>query len=182
MQHLATCCSTNNLSLNTEKTKEVIVNYRKTKGCTNSPVHINGTEVERVFSFKLLSVHISEDLSWTLNTSYLVKKVYQRLYLLRRIRKDHLSPQILTNFYCCTIESVLTNCVTVWYSGSNVADRKALQKVVKNAQRTIGAHLPAIGDIHHQHCVHRAHSIIRDSFHLNHTHTTILEEIQEHPC
>ncbi|KAK1794359.1 hypothetical protein P4O66_011237, partial [Electrophorus voltai] len=109
-------------------TKELIVENRKTKGCTYSPVHINGTEVERVSSFKFLGVHISEDLSWTLNTSHLVKKVYQHLYFLRRLRKDHLSPQILANFYRCTIESVLTNCVTVWYGGATVADRKALKK------------------------------------------------------
>ncbi|KAK1805550.1 hypothetical protein P4O66_019211 [Electrophorus voltai] len=69
LQHLATWCSSNNLSLSTEKTKELIVDYRKSKGCTHSPVHINGTEVERVSSFKFLGVHISEDLPWTLNTS-----------------------------------------------------------------------------------------------------------------
>ncbi|CAB1421556.1 unnamed protein product [Pleuronectes platessa] len=38
----------------------------------------------------------------------------RRLFFLRRLKKAHLSPQILVNFYCCTIESILTNCISVW--------------------------------------------------------------------
>ncbi|KAK1798910.1 hypothetical protein P4O66_007179 [Electrophorus voltai] len=57
IQHLATWCSTNNLSLNNKKTKELFVDYRKTKGCTHSLVHINGTEVEYIG--KLDSITIS---------------------------------------------------------------------------------------------------------------------------
>jgi len=108
VQHLAEWCATNNLALNTKKTKELIVDFRKKSG-TPTPILIDGTEVERVTSFKFLGVHISEDLSWSLNTSTLVKKAHQRLFFLRRLKKAHLSPQILMNFYRCTIESILTN-------------------------------------------------------------------------
>ena len=114
VQHLAEWCSDNNLALNTKKTKELIVDFRKKAG-THIPIHINGMEVERVASFKFLGVHISEDLSWTLNTSSLVKKAHQRLFFLRKLKKVHLSSQILVNFYSCTIESILTNCITLWY-------------------------------------------------------------------
>uniref|UniRef100_A0AAR2JVL9 Reverse transcriptase domain-containing protein n=1 Tax=Pygocentrus nattereri TaxID=42514 RepID=A0AAR2JVL9_PYGNA len=168
IQHLTSWCTTNNLILNTGKTKELIVDYRKTKGCTHSPVYINGAEVERVSSFRFLGIHISADLSWSFNTSHLIKKAQQRLYFLRRLKQDRLSPQILTNFYRCTIESILTNCVTVWYSSSTVAERKSLQRVVRTAQRITGMQLPAIKDIHHQRCVRRAHSIIKDPSHPNH--------------
>src|SRR4029434_5762708 len=89
----------------------------------------------------ILGVHISEDLSWTLNTSTIVKKAHQRLFFLRRLKKVNLSSQILVNFYRCTIESILTNCITVWYDSCSVADRKGLQRVVKNAQRITDAKL-----------------------------------------
>ncbi|KAF0024967.1 hypothetical protein F2P81_021848, partial [Scophthalmus maximus] len=105
-------CTDNNLALRTNNTKELIVDFRK-KGGTHTPV---STEVEHVSSFKFLGVHISEDLSWTLNTSTLVKKAHQRLFFLRRLKKAHLSPQILVNFYRCTIESILTNCISVCLS------------------------------------------------------------------
>src|SRR4029434_7958431 len=102
-----------NLSLNTKKIKELIVDFRKTKGGTHTPIRINRTEVERVAGFKFQGVHISEDLSWTLNTSTLVNKVHQRLFFLRRLKKAHLYSQILVNFNRCTIESILTNCISV---------------------------------------------------------------------
>ncbi|KAI5615474.1 gastrula zinc finger protein XlCGF28.1-like [Silurus asotus] len=132
------------------------------------PVNINGTEVERVSSFKFLGVHISEDLSWQQNTSALVKKAQQRLYFLRSLKKSHLSPRILTSFYRCVIESILTNSITVWYGGSTVCERKALQRVVKTAQRITGTQLPSIEHLHHSKCLRRAHSIIKDSSHPSH--------------
>ncbi|KAI3375577.1 hypothetical protein L3Q82_003700 [Scortum barcoo] len=101
--------------------------------------------VERVSSFKFLGIHISENLSWTANTSSLIKKAHQRLFFLRTLKKNHLSTAIpMGNFYRCAIESILTNCITVWYGNCSVADRKALQRVVKTAQRITKTPLPAI--------------------------------------
>ncbi|KAF7690822.1 hypothetical protein HF521_011119, partial [Silurus meridionalis] len=102
------------------------------------------------------------------NTSALVKKAQQRLYFLRSLKKSHLSPGILTSFYRCIIESILTNSITVWYGGSTVCERKALQRVVKTAQRITGTQLPAIEHLHHSRCLRRAHSIIKDSSHPSH--------------
>ena len=44
-----------------------------------------------------------------------VKKVQQRLFNLRRLKKFGLAPKTLTNFYRCTIESILSGCITAWY-------------------------------------------------------------------
>ena len=88
--------------------QQLIVDYRRSNDGTHTPVRINGTEVERVTSFKFLGVHISKDLCWTLNTSTLIKKAHQHLFFLRRLKTVHLSPQILVNR--CTIDSILTKC------------------------------------------------------------------------
>jgi hypothetical protein len=106
-------CHDNNLSLSVSKTKELIVDFRK-KRREHGPVHINGTAVERVTSFKFLDVHITKDLSWTNNTT-LVKRVQQCLYLLRLLKKFGVPPRVLSKYYSCTIESVLTSCITAWY-------------------------------------------------------------------
>ena len=137
-------------------------------------VRINGTEVERVTSYRFLGVHISEDLSWTLNTSKLIKKAHQRLFFLRKLKKAHLSPQILVNFYRSIIESILTNCVTVWYGNCSVSDRKALQRVVKTAQRIIGSSLPSIEAVQHKRCLRKARGICMDCSHPNHSLFTLL--------
>ncbi|KAI5094887.1 protein GUCD1 [Silurus meridionalis] len=111
--------------------KSLIVDFRKSNSRRHFPVNINGIDVERVSSFKFLGVHISEDLSWHQNTSALDWKARQRLYFLKSLKKAHLSPEILTSFYRCMIESILTNSITVWYGSFTVCERKALQRVVK---------------------------------------------------
>lgn len=165
IQHLAMWCTDNNLLLNTTKTKELIVDFRKERRGSHDPIHINGMAVEPVSSFKFLGTHISEDLSWNTNTSSLVKKAHQRLFFLRTLKRNQLSSAVLVNFYRCTIESILTNCVTVWYGSCSVAERKTLQRVVKTAQRIIGTPLTAIEDIQKKHCLRRARSILKDSSH-----------------
>ncbi|KAI4896159.1 hypothetical protein NFI96_032373 [Prochilodus magdalenae] len=113
VQHLSVCCHDNNLTLNTQKTKEIIMDLRRSRSQAHPPVYISEAAVEQVTSFKFLGTHISSDLTWSLNSSVLVKKVQQRLYFLRSLKKFHLSPRILVNFYRCTIESILTNGISV---------------------------------------------------------------------
>ncbi|KAK3553760.1 hypothetical protein QTP70_009182 [Hemibagrus guttatus] len=74
IQSLSAWCSMNNLTLNATKTKELIVDLQKSNSSRHSSIYINGSEVEHVSSFKFLGVHISEDLSWHLNISTLVRK------------------------------------------------------------------------------------------------------------
>ncbi|KAK3509782.1 hypothetical protein QTP70_010747 [Hemibagrus guttatus] len=83
IQSLSAWCSINNFTLNATKTKELIVDVQKCNSSRHSPIYINGSEVEHVSSFKFLGIHISEDLSWRLNTSTLVRKTQQRLYFQR---------------------------------------------------------------------------------------------------
>ncbi|XP_059808501.1 uncharacterized protein LOC132382385 [Hypanus sabinus] len=174
VRQLAAWCADNNLALDTQKTKEIIVDFRHARSHTHIPIYINGAVVERVSSFKILGIHIPEDLTWSLNSSILIKKVQQRLYFLWSIKKAHLCPRILTDFYRCTIESILTNCISEWYGNCPVSDHKALQRVVKTAQQIIGTQLPTIENSYHKCCLGRAKSIIKDAFHPNHGLFTLL--------
>ncbi len=73
--------------------------------------------------------------TWTTRIQTQVKKARQRLYHLRQLRKFRVSPTILKTFYSGTIESVLTQCISVWYGNSSSQDCKALQRVVRLAER-----------------------------------------------
>ncbi len=73
VSRLAGWCRDNNLSLNVEKTKEIVVDFRRVHA-QHAPLTINGATVERASSTKFLGVHITEDLSWTNNTAALAKK------------------------------------------------------------------------------------------------------------
>ncbi|TWW75006.1 putative RNA-directed DNA polymerase from transposon BS [Takifugu flavidus] len=173
VDRLATWCHNNNLLLNTNKTKELVLDFRRKTGI-HPPIHINGAAVERVSSFKFLGIHLSQDLTWTTNCSSLVKKAHQRLFFLRTLKKHHLSSDILVNFFRCTIESILTSCITVWYGNCSASDQKALQKVVKTAQRIAAASLPAIEDIYRRRCHRRAKKVTKDSCHPAHGLFTLM--------
>ncbi len=109
--------------------------FRKRQQRPYTPLMISGTPVERVSSFKYLGVNISEDLTWTTHIQTQVKKARQRLYHLQQLRKFRVSPAILKTFYSGAIESVLTQCILVWYGNSSNQDCKALQRVVRLAER-----------------------------------------------
>lgn len=60
VQDLVSRCSDNNLILNTEKTKELIINFGRSQKLEYAPVFINGERVERVSSLKFLGTYISD--------------------------------------------------------------------------------------------------------------------------
>ena len=99
---LGVWCQENNLSPNVNKTKELIVDFSEQQR-EHPPFHINVTAVETVDSFKFLGVHITDKLKWSTHTDSVVKKAQQRLFNLRRLKKDGLAPKTLTNFYRCTM-------------------------------------------------------------------------------
>ncbi len=121
--------------------------------------------MERVSSFKYLGVNISDDLTWTTHIQTQVKKARQRLYHLRQLRKFRVSPAILKTFYSGAIESVLTQCISVWYNNATNQDCKALQRVVRLAERISGSALPSLQDIYIKCCKSRAAKILKDSTH-----------------
>ncbi|KAI3354422.1 hypothetical protein L3Q82_018945 [Scortum barcoo] len=56
IQHLTQWCSNNNLVLNTSKTKEVIVDYRRSRRTEHAPLLIHGEAVEHVNNIKFLGI------------------------------------------------------------------------------------------------------------------------------
>ena len=160
-------CKDNNLSLNVIKTKEMIVDYRKRR-TERAPILIDGAAVEQVENFKFLGFHITNKLSWSKHTKTVVKRARQSLFPLRRLKRLGMGPQILKRFYSCTIESILTGCITAWYGNGSVSNLKTLQRVVHTARYVTGAKLPAIQDIYSRRCQRKALKIVKDSSHPSH--------------
>ena len=93
-----------------------------------------------------------------------VKVARKRLFFLRRLKKFGMDSVILTNFYRCTIESILPGCITVCYGSCTDRDRKALRSVVRS-EFIIGKKLPALQDSYHTRCLRKAGRILRDCCH-----------------
>ena len=99
---LTSWCNDNNLELNVNETKEMIVDFKRKKSSPPSPLVIDGRTVEIVQHFKFLGSTISINLKWELNAVNIVKKAHQRLYFLRRLGSFALTTQL--NFYRAVIE------------------------------------------------------------------------------
>ena len=162
---LTAWCQDNNLLLNVGKTKEMVVDFCPLRQRTYAPLLVNGAPVERVSCFKYLGVHISEDLTWTTHTDTVVKKARQRLYHLRQLRRFRVSQRILKSFYAATTQSILTGAITVWYGNSSSRDQRALQRVVRSAERIMGTSLPPLQDLYTRRCLGRARRIFKDPHH-----------------
>ena len=137
---------------------ETLVNFGRTQVRDYTPLTINGTTMERVDTFKYL---VSR--SPMIVTVTVVKKARQRLFHLRRLKKFRASRPVLQSFYIYTI--LLTGTITAWYGNTTTQDHKALQRVVRSAERTIGGQLPNLGDTYVKQCKGRTTSILKDPSH-----------------
>lgn len=75
---------------------------------------------------------MSADPSWTINTRTVIKTAQQ--HFSRGLKKYNIKQKLLVTFYHSTIESILSYCITVWFSYCTEAESQRLQGVVKIAQ------------------------------------------------
>ena len=97
------------------------MDYRKNM-TEHAPILIDGAALDQVESFKFLGVHITNKLTWSKHTMTVVKQARQTLFAIRRLKIFGMGPQILKRFYSCTIESILTGCITAWYRGPGLQE------------------------------------------------------------
>ena len=75
------------MKLNSKKCKEMIINFMQYSPFPPDPLTVGGYVIERVVTYKLLGVYISDDLSWNVHIEHIVKKANKRLYALRGLKK-----------------------------------------------------------------------------------------------
>ena len=93
-----------------------------------------------------------------------------------------MGPQILKRFYRCTIESILTGCITAWYGNCSASNRKALQRVVRTAQYITMTKLPAIQDLYTRRYQMKALKTVKDSSHPSHRLFSMLPHGKRSQC
>ena len=124
----------------------MIVNGRKTKeilfgSILKDPplsVTLSGTPVERVATFKLLGVHVANDLKWMQHVDAVSSnKVSSRLNFLKQLKRSGAGPEDLLFFYVAVIRPALEYAWPVWLSSLSVAQTKALESLQQRAMKII---------------------------------------------
>ncbi|KAK3565277.1 hypothetical protein QTP86_004282 [Hemibagrus guttatus] len=164
IDRLVSWCSTNNLELNSLKTVEMTVDFRKDPA-PRPPVILCDSPVSSAESFCFLGTTITKELKWAQNISSLTKKAQQRMYFLRQLKKFLLPVKMLVNFYTAIIESVLTSSITVWFAAATARDKAKLQRVIHSAEKVIGCSLPSLQELYVSRSRRRAAMIAADPSH-----------------
>ena len=83
------------------------VDFLHYNSCVPRPFSVGGSDIEKVSTFKLLGVHLSEDFTWAVHCDYIVKKANRRLYALRQLKKCKVPSADIVHIYCALIRSIL---------------------------------------------------------------------------
>ena len=97
----------NRVKLNSEKCKELRISLVKNEP-QSVPIVVDGKELERVTSAKLLGLTISSNLTWNEHISDVIKKTSKRLYFLVQLNRSRVPRHDMSTFYTACIRSVLT--------------------------------------------------------------------------
>ena len=103
VQHMAECCVDNNLVLITSKTNEIIVDFRRSKRTTQTPLITNEEEVGGLLN----SWGRTSPRTWAMGYKHLqsCKRAIKRLFFLWMFRLVY--PHLLFNLYRSTFEGIL---------------------------------------------------------------------------
>jgi len=125
----------NGMNVNGNKTKEMIIG----SVVKNPPqqLTLSGATVDRVATFKLLGVHVSNDLKWAQHVDAISAKVASRLYFLKQLKRTGASLSDLLCFYTTVVRPVLEYACPVWHSSLTVAQSDMLESLQKRALRII---------------------------------------------
>ena len=121
--------------------KEIEINYKKTKLMLFNPcksidfmpaMEVGGGDLlEVVDEIRLLGVKISSDLKWSKNTEEVVKRAFNKLWILRRLKGLGAKKQELVDMYIKHCRSILEYAVPVWQASITVVEKLNLERVQK---------------------------------------------------
>jgi hypothetical protein len=127
----------NQMIINTKKTKEML--FGSIKKQPPPQIEFNQTFVDRVDSFKLLGVHISDTLSWDNHVNAVCLKAGKRLFIRKLLKRSSVSIADLLQYYKAVIRPVIEHACPVWQwqSGLTAEQKDRLEAIQRRAMRTI---------------------------------------------
>jgi len=124
------------MRINFEKTKVMLFNSSRSKDF-NPEMNVEGKTIQVLEETKLLGILNTNDLKWTSNTNYLVKKAYKRLWIIKRLKILGAEPEALCEIYVKQIRCILELAVPVWNGSITIEGKAQLERVQTSALHII---------------------------------------------
>ena len=122
----------NEMKLNKKKTKVIVFNTAKTRDFLPK-LKLEEETIEVVEKMKLLGVQVTSDLKWNANTAYIVRRGYNKLWTLRRLKSTGASSEELVDIYSKHVRSILEYAAVVWHSALTIENSADIERVQKSA-------------------------------------------------
>lgn len=120
--------------INSKKTKEMLMGSMK----NHPPAALWATAViERVKSFKLLGVIISDDLNWRDHVDSICSKASKRLHYLSLLKRSSVPTHELIHYYKSVVRPVLEYACPIWQTNLTKDQRERIENVQRRALRII---------------------------------------------
>uniref|UniRef100_A0A8C6KTV4 Reverse transcriptase domain-containing protein n=1 Tax=Nothobranchius furzeri TaxID=105023 RepID=A0A8C6KTV4_NOTFU len=158
-------CENNHLTLNVNKTKEIILDFRRNR-VESTTVSIMGEDVEVVEEYRYLGVHLDNRLDWRKNSKAVYKKGHSRLHFLRTLRSFIICSKMLQIFYKSVVESVISSAIVCWGSSIRSRDLKRFNSLIKKAGSVLGTTVEPLEEIMQKRILQRIKKIM-----YNHEHS-----------
>ena len=156
------------LLLNTTKTKELVVDFRRSKTPYQS-VCIDGGEIETVQTCKYLGVVLDNKLEWSANIEAVYRRGQSRLFFLSRFRPFNVCSDVMSMFYHTITESALFYSVVCWGSCTTDKNCRRLDKLVKKASSVVGRRLDPLSAVVEQQMRRKLYSVLENNKHPLHS-------------
>lgn len=125
----------NLMNINIKKSKEMLFGAMKT---SPPPLITFGTAtIDRVTSFKLLGVVVTDTLSWEDHVTMICAKANKRLYSLKLLKRSGVTTTDLAQYYMSVIRPVLEYACPIWQSSLTAEQRDSLENIQRRALRII---------------------------------------------
>ena len=114
----------NGINLNETKTEYMIISPNRNIPTTKSDVYYNNFKLKQVDCTKLLGVFIDSKLTFKKHMDNLVQTKLRKFIPIFRQLRNYLSTDILLKIYHANVSSLVTYCLTIYYTGNTTAVEK----------------------------------------------------------
>jgi hypothetical protein len=121
----------NDMKLNFSKTKFMLFNPTQNYDFVPD-FEVEASGVQTMEEMKLLGLVVRNDLSWKSNTENMIKKAYNRLWMVKRLKTKGANQEDLTDIFVKQVRSVLEFGAPVWNSSLTQDEGANIERVQKS--------------------------------------------------
>ena len=121
----------NLMIINEKKTLIMKFNFHKSLDFPAIYNFQGGRMLDVVNQTKILGLILSDTLNWSAQVDYMIRRANKKIWLLRKMKTLKLNTEILVDFYCKEIRSILEYGVAIWHSGLTQKMIGQLERVQK---------------------------------------------------